>query len=160
MLHAGHIRQGIKYFLVVLIPIVVWCAYARSWDVFSLWRDGWKLVVALGLCLVSAQLPDVDIKSTSQRRVYAIGVLLDGVLILFRYYQEAAVLGFVAMLPMLTKHRGVLHRLFTGMILLSPLLAMPMVMAGTPDLRHLGVPYYLAGIAGYLSHLRGDRRKT
>ena len=156
MLYGGHIRQGVKYFLVMLVPILVWCAYVREWEILSLWQDGWKVAVSFGICLIGAQLPDIDIKSTSQRHIYAIVVILDGALILFRYYQEAAVLGFLAMLPILTKHRGVMHRFLTGMVVFSPLLALPMVIAGSPDHRHLGVPYYIAGVAGYLSHLRAD----
>ena len=158
MLYRGHIRQGMRYFLVVLFPILLWCTYVRKWELLSLWRDMWRVGVAFVICLVGAQLPDIDIKSTSQRLIYTIGVILDGVLILFRYYQEAAALGFVAMLPMLTKHRGVTHRLLTGMVLFSPLLALPMVIAGSPDYRHLGVPYYIAGVAGFLSHVRADRK--
>ena len=102
--------------------------------------------------------PDIDIKSKSQRVIYAILIPIDLLLILFMYYREAAILGLFAIIPNVLKHRGQLHTRSAAIILPVPLLIIPIIATGKLGYQQLGVSYYIAAVFGYMSHLIADRK--
>ena len=151
-----HARKGIKVGLFALVPVGVWLAFKAEWDILTLYRVWWKLPICLVLSYLFALFPDTDIKSISQRVIYLIWFVLDAILILYKYYREAALIGLLAMLPQLTKHRGWTHSWMAALIVPTPLLAIPVIL--TMDLDAIGVSYYTAGVFGYASHLWADRK--
>lgn len=133
-------------------------------------------------CFVVAVLfglwPDVDIKSKSQKIFYRVLFVLNVVLIVFfQKYLESALLGLFAMLPIMSRHRGWTHAKIT-MILLPVVFLLIPIYTGYPEWRssgnlvdhfnalrdwdHLpdailsGLPFYVAALIGYATHLHLD----
>ena len=113
-----------------------------------------KAVVVLWLAVIFALFPDVDIKSKGQIMFYRVFFVLDVILLLNKYYVEAALLGFLALLPIISKHRGWTHTFWAMILVPSPILLGPMYLAKEPVLE--GLPFYLGALAGYFSHLVAD----
>ncbi len=111
-------------------------------------------VIVLWIAVLFALFPDVDIKSKGQLLFYRIFLLLDLFLLIEEYYVEAALLGFLAMIPIVSRHRGWTHSSLAMVLVPSPILLGPMYLARAPVLD--GLPFYLGAVAGYLSHLVAD----
>jgi len=165
MKYSQHVGIGITVYLISLIPISAWILFRQGMPIGELWHSKWaifnqfwwEILICFALCLIGAMMPDVDIKSRSQKVIYIILVIVDIVLILFRYDRPAAILGFLAMLPMLTSHRGPFHSILAAIIVPVPALFIPVMIAGNMDYKNFGVSYYIAFFLGYLSHLIADR---
>ncbi len=165
MKYKQHIGIGITVYLFALIPISAWILYRQGMPVSELWQNRWNILsqfwwevlICFALCLIGAMMPDIDIKSISQKVIYVIIVVVDVILILFRYDRQAAILGLIAMLPMLTSHRGPLHSVLAAIVLPAPVLFIPIMITGNLSYRSLGISYYIAFLFGYVSHLFADR---
>lgn len=114
----------------------------------------WRGVVIIWLAILFALFPDIDIKSKGQKLFYWLFFLLDVGLLVSGRFIEAALLGFVAMLPILSRHRGWTHSIWAMLLVPLPILAGPVYLSRTPPLEAL--PFYLGAVAGYLSHLVAD----
>jgi len=125
----------------------------------------WETVIGLGICFVIAMLgalwPDVDIKSMGQLVFYRLFLVLDlGLLVLYyfqrqaRYLEGAALLGLAAMLPLIGKHRGWTHSRIVMFGLCGAIAAIPMIIEG--GVTWVGLPYAIAALLGYASHLFKD----
>lgn len=158
MLFRGHVKVGIATYFIAIVPIVAWILYRQNWVVTELWQYWWEILICFVLCVLGAMLPDIDIKSKSQRVIYAILIPIDLALILFMYYREAAIVGFFAILPNVLKHRGQLHSYLAAIVLPAPLLIIPILATGKLEYQQLGVSYYIAAVFGYMSHLVADRK--
>jgi len=159
MIYGQHVRRGIAAYFIAIVPIIAWILYRQNWAVAGIGRYWWEMLICFVLCVLGSMAPDVDIKSKSQRVIYAILIPADLALILFRYYRPAAIVGFFAMLPNVLKHRGKLHSLSAAIILPIPLLIIPIIATGKLEYRQLGVSYYIAAVFGYMSHLIADRKR-
>jgi membrane-bound metal-dependent hydrolase YbcI (DUF457 family) len=148
--YRGHIIAGIVFGL-LLIAGLAFSPLAREMEPVSLLVHG---AIVLWLAVIFALFPDVDIKSRGQVLFYRIFILLDLVLLLQKFYVEAALLGFLAMLPILGRHRGWTHSIPAMILVPAPILLGPMYLAKAPILD--GLPFYLGAVAGYLSHLVAD----
>jgi membrane-bound metal-dependent hydrolase YbcI (DUF457 family) len=113
-----------------------------------------KGVVVLWIAVLFGLFPDVDIKSKGQLLFYRLFFVLDIVLLVGKHYQEAAFLGFLALLPILSRHRGWTHTLWAMLIIPLPILLGPIYLAREPNME--GLPYYLGAVVGYFSHLVAD----
>ena len=160
MLFRGHVKVGIVTYFIAIVPIIAWILYRQNWAVTELWQYWWEILICFVLCVIGAMAPDIDIKSKSQRIIYAILIPIDLVLILFTYYREAAIIGFFAILPNVLKHRGQLHSRSAAIILPAPLLIIPILATGKLEYQQLGVSYYIAAVFGYMSHLIADRKDS
>lgn len=116
---------------------------------------GARVVILFGIALLTALWPDVDIRSKGQRLFYGVFLLVDVALIAMKLYYPSAILGILAMIPLVGKHRGWTHTIWAAVLIPSPLLILPMYFKGTYTLA--GLPYFLAAFVGYLSHLVLDR---
>jgi len=101
--------------------------------------------------MLAALLPDVDTDSKGQHLFYGLLLAVDAGLIFFKHYKWSAILGLVAMLPAVGRHRGWTHTWWA-------MLAVPGVLAAVPavvlDLSPEAVgPYFAAAVLGYGSHL-------
>src|SRR5205085_9492422 len=101
-----------------------------------------------------ALFPDIDIKSKGQVMFYRLFFLLDLLLLFNGMFKEAALLGFLALLPILSKHRGWTHTIWAMVLIPLPILIGPMYFARQTTWD--GLPYYLGSVVGYFSHLVAD----
>ncbi len=143
--YQGHLAGG----LILgggLMALAVWLGFFPE--------DYPALAGLMGFCLAGALFPDIDTKSKGQYLFYAALLALDVGLLWRRQYQWAAWLGLVAIIPGVTPHRGWTHSVWAMFLVPLPLLAIPAWLYGEPHLDYL--PYYLACVAGYFSHLLLD----
>lgn len=148
--YRGHIAAGVLFGLLLLVGLA-FSPLVRGMEPVSLVVHA---VIVLWLAVLFALFPDVDIKSKGQLLFYRIFILLDLLLLIQKYYVEAALLGFLAMLPIISRHRGWTHTIPAMILVPSPILLGPMYLAKEPVLD--GLPFYLGAVAGYLSHLLAD----
>ena len=99
--------------------------------------------------------PDVDTNSKGQQVFYSIFFVADVFLIVTEQFRAAAYLGLVALLPVLSRHRGWTHTWWAMLLIPSPLLILPYL--HVPERPLVGLPFYGAAVVGYLSHLVVDR---
>jgi len=113
--------------------------------------------LVLGMVAVMGALfPDTDTDSKGQNLFYAILVILDLALLVKEMYRWAALLGFCALLPAVGRHRGWTHTWWAMLLVPLPILVFPVVFYNLPVQRPL--PFYLAAVTGYFSHLALDRK--
>jgi len=164
MKFSQHVGVGAVTYIIVLVPVFAWILYRQGLPVSELWankqeifmQNWWEVGVCFLLCLIGAMIPDVDIKSRSQMIVYVLLASINLALIILRYYKASAILGFVAMFPMLTKHRSQFHSYIAAVLIPAPLLFIPAFFSGEFDYLNLGVTYYVSMLAGYMSHIIVD----
>lgn len=101
--------------------------------------------------LLASLFPDVDINSKGKHLFYALLVVVDLVLMVQEHYQWAAILGFVAMLPAVSKHRGFTHRWWAAVLIPALVCALPVWFYQLPW--QVMLPWYIAAVLGYASHL-------
>ncbi|MCE2503583.1 MAG: metal-dependent hydrolase [Chlorobi bacterium] len=148
--YKGHVTAGVIFG----IALIAGLAFTPLAATLSLQEKLVKAVLILWLAVLFALFPDVDIKSKGQILFYRVFVLLDLALLIKKFYVEAALLGFLAMLPIISKHRGWTHSFIAMILVPSPILLGPMYLAEQPVLD--GLPFYLGAVVGYLSHLVAD----
>jgi hypothetical protein len=168
---AEHARAGVRsYGVFVLAAVALWLArepLTVDTSTYTLpisdelWRTALSCALCFALAFVGAAFPDTDIKSRSQMLFYRALFVADAALIMLYfsrdaviYLQAAAFLGVAAMAPLLGKHRGWTHSRLAMLTVPSPLLLLPMLTANA--LVWVGLPYYIAALIGYASHLHKD----
>ena len=112
-------------------------------------------IVLVGLAVMFGLFPDIDINSHAQNMFYSLFFGIDLWLIFSENFIEAAYLGLIAMLPVISKHRGWTHSKLAMIVVPLPLLLLPA--SNYPDDPWVGLPYYGAAVSGYFSHLYFDR---
>ena len=144
----GFIAGGVYTGAMLFVPVVQLAEYAQ------LLQDWQPIAAVFVLAMLFALFPDVDIKSKGQGIFYWGAFFLDLLLIANGYLQAAAYLGIIAMLPLLTKHRGWTHSVWSAVMIPLPLIVVPYLY----DEKLLGISVVLYGSAvmGYLSHLLFD----
>lgn len=105
---------------------------------------------------LGALFPDIDTDSKGQNLFYFLLVSLDLALMIKKYYKWAAILGFMAMLPALGRHRGWTHTLWAMLLVPAPIIVLPLIFYNISLIKLL--PYYLSAVLGYFSHLVLDRK--
>ena len=143
--YKSHIDGGIFAFAVFLF--IVSSYFSFEW---------WQVPVWLGISVLAALFPDIDTKSFIQKIAYHILFVVDLILILLERYLDAALLGAVLIIPIISKHRGWTHTLRAALLVPLPLLLIRLKLT---DGYIIGGPsYYFAGVLGYMSHLVMDRK--
>lgn len=115
-----------------------------------------ETLLILGLVVLFAFFPDVDTTSKGQYLFYGIILAVDIFFLIRGAYRLSAIIGFLALLPILGSHRGWTHTLLAMVIVPSPILILPCFVLGM-DWK-AALPYYLAAVTGYFSHLAIDRK--
>ncbi|MBN2053595.1 metal-dependent hydrolase [bacterium] len=108
----------------------------------------------LVVCILGGLWPDVDTTSKGQKLFYILFFGADTVLIFSQHYLAAALLGYFAMLPIISHHRGWIHTKTAAVVLCLPIMVAPILLEETLTLA--GVPFFFAALTGYLSHLALD----
>ncbi len=112
-------------------------------------------ILCIGIAVFFGLWPDVDTKSKGQTIFLICFLIADAILIYRHEYKRAAYLGLLIVLPLVSRHRGWTHT-FTAMILIPGALYLSFIhyWGGTGyDL----LPYFLAAILGYASHIAADK---
>ncbi|MDP8228236.1 MAG: metal-dependent hydrolase [Candidatus Electryoneaceae bacterium] len=123
------------------------------------WVIGWlDLAIYLIIGMMASVWPDIDTKSMGQKAFYRLFFIFNGYLIVTEQYQISAYLASFVILPLLTKHRGWTHTSLSMILIPSPLLLYPMYQQSFERWDGAGLPYYLAAVIGYMSHLILDTR--
>lgn len=110
-----------------------------------------------GIGIVFTILPDIDTKSQGQYFFYLVLFIVNIFLILRKEYIYSAYLGLVLMLPILSSHRSWSHRWYTAFIFPLLIIFIGYYYFNISDYKIL-LPYYIAGVTGYLLHLIVDKR--
>ncbi|MBZ0255020.1 metal-dependent hydrolase [bacterium] len=109
----------------------------------------------VAICVFFGLWPDVDTKSKGQMVFLFLFLIVDTILILRQEFERAAYLGMLITLPLLTRHRGWTHQWLAMVLIPGGLYFAAVQMTGAPpgDL----LPYLLAALLGYASHLVIDK---
>lgn len=99
--------------------------------------------------------PDVDTKSKGQFLFLSLFLIVDAVLIYREEFKRAAYLGLLVVIPLISRHRGWTHSLAALLLIPGGLYLAAVHYAGRSPNDFL--PYLLAGLLGYASHLVIDR---
>lgn len=151
--YKGHIVGGVAAGAASM-AILSWVPLEQSAEATRLLYD-WQVFAAFFvLSILFALFPDVDTNSKGQDIFIGLAFLIDVMLIVNGNYQAAAYLGLIAMLPIVSHHRGWTHSKWAMFVVPSPLIILPALY----DERLLlpASVYYLASVSGYFSHLLFD----
>lgn len=140
--YKGHIAGGIVFAGAALTA-------AAAYDLYR--PAPAEAALLVGVALMGALFPDVDTDSKGQNLFYGVLVVLDLALMASGAYRWAAILGFAAMLPALGHHRGWTHTWWAMLVVPMAVCLLPVVFYGSAPA--VLVPYYVAAVTGYLSHL-------
>ena len=104
-----HISAAVYMWSIALMVIVL--VEALSGIGSFTWYHGLEWLLA---ALVGGQFPDVDIKSKSQQRFYAVVIAVGGVMFgvgyLFDYfYYTVSIILLISLLPLVINHRRIMH---------------------------------------------------
>ena len=147
---AGATVFGIAYIALLGYVFTIEAAYRQ----FSFIEQiGYPLTLFV-LAILFGLWPDVDTNSKGQQVFYSIFFVTDLFLIVTERFKAAAYLGLVALLPVLSRHRGWTHTWWAMLLVPSPLVILPYL--HMPERPLIGLPFYGAAVAGYLSHLVMD----
>lgn len=110
------------------------------------------------LSILFSLFPDIDIKSKGQLLFYRLLFILDVALVVGQMFREAAILGLLALIPILSRHRGWTHSMWAAAVVPLPLLLAPIYAAGhvSAEIVFEWAPFYVGAVAGYTSHLLAD----
>jgi len=112
-------------------------------------------LACVGLAVFFGLFPDVDTKSKGQYVFLAMILVVNGVLIYQEEYKRAAYLGILILLPIMSRHRGWTHSV-VAMVLIPGALYLAAVHYSGGSYT-IWLPYFLAALFGYASHLAIDR---
>lgn len=146
---AGGLVAGVAYSLVmIVVPVEQFAEYAKLLD------DWQALAAVFVIAMLFALFPDVDTNSKAQDIFFWLVFIVDVVLIWGGYFTAAAFLGLIAMLPILTHHRGWTHAKWAMIVVPLPIVVVPFLYSET--MLPIAIVYYGAAVAGYFSHLLLD----
>lgn len=115
----------------------------------------WQAMAAvMVLSVLFALFPDIDTNSKGQNIFYGLALATDILLIWSGNIQAAAYLGLIAMLPIVSKHRGWTHSKLAMLLVPLPILIVPYLY--NDYILPVSIIYYGAAVAGYFSHLLLD----
>lgn len=115
----------------------------------------WQFSISLIIVSVLFAIwPDVDTNSKAQNLFYSIGFVLNIFLIFNGEFVLSALLGMLAMTPIVGKHRGWTHSKIAMILIPTPILAVSYLSG--EHIGPVGLLTYIVAVAGYFSHLLLD----
>lgn len=145
--YRGHLIGGFLFWGLIIVALGGLGVYSPDLE---------TTLVLLAITLMGSLFPDTDTDSKGQNLFYTCLVILDLALMIEGKYKWAAILGFCALLPAIGHHRGWTHTWWAMIIVPLPIIVLPMIFYHSPIEKLL--PFYLAAVIGYLSHLVLDRK--
>jgi len=151
--YKGHIAGGLVFTAVyaVALSFVPVEHFAESARLLQDWQ---AMAAVFVIGILFGLFPDVDTNSKAQDIFFGIIFPLDILLIWNGNIQAAAYLGLVAMLPIITHHRGWTHKKWAMIIVPLPILLIPWLY--NDAILPSSIIYYGAALVGYFSHLALD----
>lgn len=147
-LAGGFVGAAVYTAVMLFVPVKEFAEYANL-------LHGWQAVAGvLIIAMLFGLFPDVDTNSKAQDIFYGFVFPLDAALIWNGNIHAAAFLGLIAMLPILTHHRGWTHAKWAAFLVPLPILLVPYIYDG--KMLAISLVYYGAAVVGYLSHLLLD----
>ncbi len=145
----GGVLAGAAYMAaIIFVPLTYFAEVAGV-------LQGWQAIVAVFvLAVLFGLFPDVDTNSKAQDIFLGLAFVTDVLLIVSGNIQAAAYLGLIAMLPIITHHRGWTHAKWAAFVVPLPILLVPFLY--NQAILPVSLVYYGAAVAGYLSHLLFD----
>ncbi len=151
--YKGHIGGGFV-FLAAYTAVVSFTPLQKLAESAGLLHYPQVLAAVFVVGVLFALFPDVDTNSKAQDIFFGVAFIFDILLILTGSVQMAAYLGLIAMLPIISHHRGWTHRWWAMLIVPLPILLIPYLY--DPNLLPIATVYYGAALTGYFSHLFFD----
>lgn len=151
--YRGHIVGGLAAgavfaSILLFVPITYFAEVAGV-------LQGWEAIAAVFvLSILFGLFPDVDTNSKAQDIFLGTAFLVDVILVATGRIQAAAYLGLIAMLPIITHHRGWTHKKWAMLLVPLPILLVPYLY--NQAILPASIVYYGAAVAGYFSHLLLD----
>lgn len=146
---AGGLAAGMVYSLAMTaVPVEHLAEYA------TLLSDWQALAAVFVIAMLFALFPDVDTNSKAQDIFFWLVFIVDVLLIWNGLFVAAAFLGLVAMLPIVTHHRGWTHAKWAMIAVPLPIVLVPLLYS--EKLLPIATVYYGAAVTGYFSHLLLD----
>ena len=152
--YRGHVFGALAFSLIYLSVLALGFAVDLIPDDREIFSGFMFPISLVGLAVLFGLWPDVDTNSKGQNIFYSIFFVADIILISQEQFEQAAYLGLLAMLPVLSKHRGWTHARISAFIIPLPFLVLPYIYNSTDPWN--GLPYYGAAVIGYISHLWFD----
>lgn len=148
--YKGHIIGGVVFTAVyalamLFVPVEQFAESAR------LLQDWQAMTAVFVIGILFGLFPDVDTNSKAQDIFFGIVFPLDILLIWNGNIQAAAYLGLIAMLPIISHHRGWTHKKWAMFVVPLPLLLIPWLY--NDAILPISIVLYGAALAGYFSHL-------
>jgi membrane-bound metal-dependent hydrolase YbcI (DUF457 family) len=151
--YRGHIVGGLALGAVYTTALA-WVPVEHFAEKAGLLEDWQALAALFVLSMLFALFPDVDTNSKGQDLFIGLAFIIDVLLIASGNIQAAAYLGLVAMLPIVSHHRGWTHSKIAMVAVPLPLLLVPYFYS--EKALPIAAIYYGAAVAGYFSHLLLD----
>lgn len=151
--YKGHIAGGLGIGA-LYAGLLLWAPVTYFAEAAGL-LQGWEALAAVFvLAMLFGLFPDVDTNSKAQDIFLGTAFLVDVILIATGHIQAAAYLGLIAMLPIITHHRGWTHTKWAMLAVPLPILLVPYLY--NKAILPISLVYYGAAVAGYFSHLLLD----
>lgn len=146
----GHIIGGVVFTTVyavamLFVPVEQFAESAR------LLTDWQAMAAVFVIGILFGLFPDVDTNSKAQDIFFGFAFIIDILLIWSRHIQAAAYLGLIAMLPIITHHRGWTHSKLAMVLVPLPILVIPWLY--DTAMLPISIVFYGAAVSGYFSHL-------
>lgn len=155
--YRGHLAGGIIAAAICTVAVGM-LPYDQLAE-YSTLLHGWQVLAGVFIvAMLFALFPDIDIKSKGQMLFYWGLFILDLLLVWNRQVIAAAYLGLVAMLPLLSKHRGWTHSIIAAFVVPAPIALLPYLYDG--KMVPVSILLYGAAVVGYLSHIALDGELT
>lgn len=151
--YKGHIGGGVGagFLYSITISYIPIQHFAEVAGLLQEWQVSAAIFV---VAILFGLFPDVDINSKAQDMFYGILLPIDILLIINGNIQAAAYLGLIAMLPVVSHHRGWTHRKWAILIVPLPILVVPYLY--NDAILPVATAFYGAAVTGYFSHLLLD----
>jgi len=128
----GHLISG----LILFFPV----NYALQKSIFL---SNYNFFAGLGVFLIFSLIPDIDTDSYIQTYFYLVVFTTDIYLIYTAQLARASMVGLLALLPVIAKHRGFCHSFAFGAIISIPF-------------AYFSISYSILAFAGFVTHRLGD----
>lgn len=145
----GHIAGGVLFTagysaVMTFVPVEY---FAEKAHLLSNWQ---AMAAVFVIGMLFALFPDVDTNSKAQDIFFGAALII--VMLIWQgYIQAAAYLGLIAMLPIVTYHRGWTHTRWAMLIIPLPILVVPYLY--NEKMLPISLVYYGVAVVGYFSHL-------
>lgn len=148
--YKGHIAGGVVFTGAYTLAMF-YAPVERLAEYAAVLYDWQAMTAVFVIGMLFALFPDVDTNSKAQDIFFWTVFPIMLMLVYGEQYQAAAYLGLIAMLPVLTHHRGWTHRKWAMFVVPLPILLVPYL--ANDQVLPLSLIYYGAAVTGYFSHL-------